>query len=237
MDLSKALCFAALALGIIILIFYVKEKIKAYSIKALILKATVSCCFMGIAAAAAMSCTSPVFAFCTIMGLLLGLLGDVWLDLKFVYPADDTVYTFAGFWSFAVGHTFFIAGLLATYADFSRPMYFIIPVVVAAAVGIANVYAGPIMKLDYGRFAGITKFYGSILFSMTLIAGSLALMHGWSETTLNLMFVGGISFIISDLVLSGTYFGKDHEKPVDIILNYVFYYGAQFIIAFSILFA
>lgn len=237
MELSNILCYTILAIGIIILFFYVKEKLRAYSIKAVILKATVSCCFMGMAAAAAMSCSAPVFAFCTIMGLLLGLLGDVWLDLKFVYPADDAVYTFAGFWSFAVGHAFFIAGLLATYADFSRPWYFIIPVVFATAVGIANVYAGPIMKLEYGKFKRITQFYGSILFSMTLIAGSLAMMHGWSEKTLNLMFIGGISFIISDLVLSGTYFGKDHEKPVDIILNYVFYYGAQFIIALSILFA
>ena len=237
MDLSAALCYAILAIGIVVLFFYVKEKLRAYSIKAVILKATVSCCFMGMAAAAAMSCSLPFFAFCTIMGLLLGLLGDVWLDLKFVYPDDDTIYTFAGFWSFAIGHAFFITGLLATYADFSRPLYFILPAVFATAVGIANVYAGPIMKLEYGRFKKITQFYGSILFSMTLIAGSLAMMHGWSETTLNLMFIGGISFIISDLVLSGTYFGKDHEKPVDIILNYVFYYGAQFIIALSILFA
>ena len=237
MGLSKILCYAILALGIVVLCFYVKEKIKAYSIKAVVLKAFVSCCFMGIAAAAAMSCSNPVFAFCVIMGLLFGLLGDVWLDLKFVHPADDEPYTFAGFWSFAIGHALFITGLLSAYADFSKPLYFIIPVVVATAVGIANVYAGPIMKLDYGKFANITKFYGSILFSMTLIAGSLALMNGFEVTTLNLMFIGGVSFILSDLVLSGTYFGKDHEKPVDIILNYVFYYGAQFIIAFSILFA
>ncbi|MDO4815014.1 MAG: lysoplasmalogenase family protein [Bacillota bacterium] len=235
--MAQKLCYTILALGIVILFFYVKEKIKAYSIKSLILKAAVSCCFMGIAAAAAMDCTKPVFAFCTIMGLLLGLLGDIWLDLKFVHPEADAPYTFAGFWSFAIGHALFITGLLATYADFSKPLYFIIPVVVATVVGIGNVYAGPIMKLDYGKFANITKFYGSILFSMTLIAGSLALMNGFGVKTLNLMFIGGVSFIISDLVLSGTYFGKGHEKPIDFILNYVFYYGAQFIIAFSILFA
>ncbi len=235
MELSAILCFTILAVGIVLCFFYVREKIKAYTVKAVVLKAIVSVCFMGIAAAAAMSCSQPVFAFCVTMGLLLGLLGDIWLDLKFVHPECDAPYTFAGFWSFAAGHAFFIAGMLITYADFSKPMYFIIPAVFATAVGIANVYAGPIMKLEYGKFAKITQFYGSILFSMTLIAGSLAMMHGWSETTLNLMFVGGISFIISDLVLSGTYFGKGHEKPIDFILNYVFYYGAQFIIAFSIL--
>lgn len=237
MDISKILCFTILAIGIVLWFFYVKEKIRAYSTKAVVLKAIVSVCFMGMAAAAAMSCSLPIYAFCIIMGLLLGLLGDIWLDLKFVHPDYDAPYTFAGFWSFAAGHAFFIAGLLINYADFSRPLYFILPAVIATAVGIANVYAGPVMKLEYGKFKKITQFYGSILFSMTLIAGSLAMMHGWSETTLNLMFIGGISFIISDLVLSGTYFGKGHEKPVDFILNYVFYYGAQFIIALSILFA
>ena len=237
MNNPKTLCFIILAIGIVLCFFYVREKIKAYSVKSVVLKAIVSVCFMGIAAAAAMSCKIPVYAFCITMGLLLGLLGDVWLDLKFVHPDCDAPYTFAGFWSFAAGHAFFIAGLLINYADFSRPLYIIIPVVFATAVGIANVYAGPVMKLDYGKFKRITQFYGSVLFSMTLVAGSLALMHGWSETSLNLMFIGGVSFIISDLVLSGTYFGEGHEKPIDFILNYVFYYGAQFIIALSILFA
>ena len=36
--------------------------------------------------------------------------------------------------------------------------------------------------------------------------------------------------------LSGTYFGEGKERPVDFVLNYVFYYGAQFTIAFSLLF-
>ena len=43
-------------------------------------------------------------------------------------------------------------------------------------------------------------------------------------------------FAISDLVLSGTYFGKGKERPIDLLLNYLFYYGAQFVIAWSLLF-
>jgi hypothetical protein len=48
--------------------------------------------------------------------------------------------------------------------------------------------------------------------------------------------VGGVLFAVSDLVLSGTYFGKGHERPIDFILNYLTYYGAQFVIAFSLMF-
>ena len=78
--------------------------------------------------------------------------------------------------------------------------------------------------------------YGGLLFAMTLMAGSLALLHGWQEANLNMMFIGGILFAVSDLVLSGTYFGTGHDKPFDIIANYISYYGAQFVIALSILF-
>ena len=69
---------------------------------------------------------------------------------------------------------------------------------------------------------------------MALTAGSLALAHGWRETTLNLFFIGAVLFAVSDLVLSGTYFGEGKERPVDFILNYVAYYGGQFLIAFSL---
>lgn len=231
------LCLILTLLGVITLIFYVKEKLKAYNITELILKSAVSVLFMATAVAAAFSAGMGSFGALVIVGLLLGLMGDVWLDLKFVYPDDDTVYTFAGFWSFAIGHVMFISALLINYADFSKPLFVIIPALLAVIGGVGNVFAGPIMKLEYGKFKGITMLYGSILFYMLLLAGSLALMNGWQCTTLNLMFFGGVAFAISDIVLSGTYFGVGKERPVDIILNYIFYYGAQFTIAFAILFA
>ena len=51
-----------------------------------------------------------------------------------------------------------------------------------------------------------------------------------------LIFIGGVLFVISDLILSGTYFGVGKNRPVDIITNHVSYYLAQFVIASSILF-
>jgi uncharacterized membrane protein YhhN len=94
---------------------------------------------------------------------------------------------------------------------------------------------GKIMKLDYGIYRPIVMGYGGILFSMTLLAGSLAWMHDFQFMTLNFMFIGGIFFLISDLVLSQTYFAGNESKGV-IIANYLTYYPAQFIIASSLLF-
>ena len=69
-----------------------------------------------------------------------------------------------------------------------------------------------------------------------LISGSLALHYGWEKTPLNLIFIGGVFFAISDLILSGTYFGKGRERPIDLALNYITYYAGQFLIASALVF-
>ena len=78
--------------------------------------------------------------------------------------------------------------------------------------------------------------YGVLLFGMVLISGGLALAHGWKETPLNFLFIGGIFFAVSDLILSGTYFGVGKERPIDLMLNYITYYSAQFLIASALVF-
>ena len=229
------LCILLTVIGAAILCWYVAEKIKKYSTKAVILKSLVSTLFMAVAVAAAFSGSVSPYSGFVILGLLFGLLGDIWLDQKFVYPDEDTVYTYAGFCVFGVGHILFMTGMLLHYADCSRTVYIILPLVIGAVIGLGAVLGGPMLKLDFGKFKTISIVYGFLLGSMAAMAGSLAIMHGWQSTTLNLMFIGGVSFLLSDLVLSGTYFGGK-ERPVDIILNYLFYYGAQFLIAWSLLY-
>ena len=51
-----------------------------------------------------------------------------------------------------------------------------------------------------------------------------------------LLFIGGVFFAISDLILSGTYFGVGKERPIDLTLNYITYYTAQFLIASALVF-
>ena len=101
---------------------------------------------------------------------------------------------------------------------------------------IGNIVLEKPMKLDFGELRPTVDIYGFFLFTMLTLSGSLALAHGWKEMPLNLLFAGGVLFTLSDLILSGTYFGEGKDRPVDIILNYITYYGGQFLIASSLIF-
>lgn len=222
-------------LGLAALFLYVREKLKGCTVKALILKAVVSALFIAVGFCAVYANGSRCALF-ILGGLVCGILGDIWLDLKYIYPADDTPYTFSGFISFAIGHVLFISGMLLDFGDTVAAPKLLLIAAISVALGFATVLSGPLMGLNYGKYRGISMLYGPLLFGTALVALLLSLNTGFENTGLVMMLVGGVLFALSDLVLSGTYFGTGKDRPVDIILNYIFYYGAQFTIALSILF-
>ena len=229
----------ALTLGIAATVAFLVKRVKEGGVKAAMLKAFASTLFIatGVAATAMVIGAEKFnFALFVIMGLVMGLMGDIWLDLKWVYPEANDTYTFAGFGSFMIGHFFYLAGLFINYADFTKPLYIAIPALLALGLGVGVVLLEKPMKMVYGKFKAITGVYGFVLSFMTFLSGSLAIMNNFSEMTLNLMFAGGVLFLLSDLILSGTYFGEGKRRPVDIVTNHVAYYAAQFVIASAVLF-
>jgi hypothetical protein len=234
------LYFMLLLGGAVALVFYIREKIRAYSVKALLLKALVSTFFVAVGVygawlSAGRGSASPLCPF-VLLGLLLGLLGDVWLDLKFVFPEKDTPFTLAGFCSFGAGHVLYLTGLLLSFYPAGKPLFVILPLLLAVLLSVGNLLLEKPMKLCYGKLKPVVLVYGALLFSTVLLSGSLALARGWQETPLNLVFVGAVLFAVSDLVLSGTYFGAGKERPIDLALNYLTYYPAQFLIALALMF-
>lgn len=227
------LCFTAL--GAAALIAYLAEKTRRYTVRAVFLKTLVSTLFVTTAVCAAFFSGvgfRPFSAF-VLLGLVFGLLGDIWLDLKYVFPEKDAEFTYAGFAVFAVGHVLYITGLILTFYKPGQPVYIFAPLLLAAALGAGNVKLEKPMKLNYGAFRPVVACYGAFLFAAVLFSGSLALQNGWQEPALNVFFIGTALFAASDLVLSGTYFGQGKERSVDLILNYLFYYSAQFLIALT----
>jgi len=230
------ICIAIMALAAICVVFYLIEKIKAYSVKELLIKAFISLLFLVLAIYCSYVKHRHVLNLFIIIGLVFGFTGDIWLDLKYIYPKDDKVYTYAGFIVFGIGHIFFITGMYLEFFNNAHFLYILIPILIALVAAIGNQFLAKPLKLDFKDKKWIAFSYSIFLFSLPLCTASLLMINGWQNTTLLLLFIGGVLFVLSDLVLSGTYFGEGHEKPIDFFFNYLFYYSAQFIIAFSIFF-
>lgn len=230
---------AVLAIGIISAVLFMKERVKRCSVKALMMKAVTSILFIfcgAIGSANALKQGYSIFPILILMGLVFGLLGDIWLDLKWIYKDDNDIYTFSGFFSFIVGHIFFISAILQRFADWDKIIYIVLPVVISLIAAVGMLILEKPLKMNYGKFKVITVIYTFIVALLAFLSGSLALMNGFKIMTLNLMFAGGIFFALSDLILSGTYFGENKKRPIDIITNHTTYYAAQFLIASSLMF-
>lgn len=221
------------ALAFIFLILYIREKTSRQSFVGVLLKSIVSLLFVisSVWASTQTAQSDTIFAFCIVIGLIFGMLGDIWLSLKYIYPDDTKRYTNAGFAMFAIGHIFYLSGLFHTFSDIERPIYFIIPLLTSIIIGISYCLLDKVFHLNFGRLKKVVMIYGSLLCMRVLISASFAWMTGFNSTKLNLYLAGSILFILSDIILSQSYFGGKKPKAIQHIANYATYYPAQFIFA------
>ncbi len=225
-----------LSLSAITLGCFLYEKCKRYSLKAVFIKAIASMLFIALAAINLFQTGYHIFPKFALIALALGMLGDISLDLKYVYKEQDKSFTIAGFVVFGIGHILYITGMFLEFYHDASFLYILLPLVGGLLGGVATVLIEKPMKLQYKEFKWIVGGYATLLLSMTFSAVSLTILSGFQATSLIILMVAGILFAISDLILNTTYFGEDHEKPIDIITNTITYYAAQNLIALSIFF-
>ena len=173
----------------------------------------------------------PGFGYVVIVGLILGLLGDVFLDLKLIFPKENDLFTYAGFYSFLLGHILYIFYFISNF-ELSMFDVSIIFGFAGLVVFLVLMTEKP-MQLNYGKFRIISAIYAFVLSLITI----LSLWVGFREEIIGFIIfgIGMISFLISDLILSQSYFGRK-EKQWMIYTNYIFYYLAQFLIVISLLY-
>lgn len=241
--------FILFGVGLILLTIFLIDKCHKYSVRATFFKMLASVCFVGVAVCGWFYSSKEnmnIFGIFVIMGLLFGLLGDILLDYKYVFKEEDIIFTKLGFLVFGIGHIIYITGMLLSFNKYNpvwmssvpkmiTPLHIILPILFAIIFVLGVIVLEKPMKNTYGKFKPIVLAYSFILSLMLGIGLSLALFHKFTNWTLNFMAIGGVLFIISDLILSGTYFGVGKERPIDIVTNTVTYYFAQFFIAFSLL--
>lgn len=227
--------WALLIVGILATAVFLVLRVKRGGIAALYAKAVASLCF--IATAIAATNENRLFldfgSFMT-FGLVFGLLGDVWLDLKWIYLQDKDSYLYSGFIFFLLGHVCFVTAVFKVGPY--TPTSLIVAFAAALVIAFVAILMEKPLKMHYGKFKWIVFLYSFILALTMTMAMTLAVITGFDKMW-TVMSVGGLLFLLSDLVLSGMYFGEGKNTSFNIVLNHTLYYAAQFIMAATILFA
>lgn len=164
-----------------------------------------------------------------VLGLLLGLIGDVLLAMRFQYPDKFDTMFLTGAVSFAVGHILYILAMLLVT---TKALLWGIPFWVVG-LALSGFYAfrkkadaGPMQIPGYG--------YMALVVAMGAVACGLA--AGVPCTATILFALGGILFGVSDNLLAAHCFGTAKEPVYNRWVHYT-YYAAQLLIAWSMAFS
>ncbi len=226
--------YIVLAVGVVVSLIFCYQRRLGFSIKNLLFKSVSSLCYLLTAVFALIHNSSAyTYGSLIIMGGALGLVGDILLDLKGVYKQDEKVYLKGGFIFFLVGHIFYTCAVI--YSLRIKWWLVLISVVVSAVIGYATVAMANVMKVHYGAYRRIVAVYVAFL-AMTTVISIIAVFVNSFQKGYILMAVGSVLFLLSDAVLSNTFFGRGNDKPIHYFINHFLYYAGQYLIAASVMF-
>lgn len=226
--------YIALPIGIIVSLAFCIKRADGFSMGNTIFKVVSSLCYIITAVFAMFSNPDMhLYAGLIIFGGVLGMLGDIFLDLKGVYPQDKKTYMYGGFISFLIGHIFYFSAII--YASKMAVKWIVICVLISIAFSIGNLFISKILKQDFGEYKAIVTAY-VIFLAMTMIVSIVAMFQSHFSKEYIVLAVGSVMFTLSDVILSGTYFGQNQDTKFHYFINHFTYYAAQYLIASSILF-
>lgn len=226
--------YIVLAVGVAVSFLFCYQRRLGFSLQNLLFKAVSSLCFLLTAVFALINNSSALtYGSLIIMGGALGLVGDILLDLKGIYKQHENIYLRGGFIFFLIGHIFYTGAV--AYSVKMKWYWILISAVVSIIVGIATVAMANIMKVHYGAYRRIVAVYVAFLVMTTVISIISVILSGFQKGYI-LMAVGAVLFLLSDLVLSNTFFGRGKDKPHHFFINHFLYYAGQYLIAASVMF-
>ena len=245
-----------LAVGVAALVAFCIVRDRKSSALAIGFKSLASMAFVAMGIAAVLSrpssCSALTPSLLILGGLVCGLVGDITLDFKIFLKGlpydragrDADVMTYVGMAAFGLGHVLYITAGGLRFADTSINLVWSLLVAVGLVAAIFGLSIG-VMKMRFGKFLLPSVCYALLL--AWFVVYSIWQLAAVCACTANvLLLVGAIMFIVSDLILSMTYFSKPEdytrtgplhpESKLMIVSNHVTYYVAQFLIALAILY-
>ncbi|MCQ2479773.1 MAG: lysoplasmalogenase, partial [Clostridia bacterium] len=160
------ICWICLVLGIICTVVFIYKREANSSHFALLLKTSSSMMFIMTAIVAVYYNKGDMrYGLLIALGLVFSMLGDIWLDLKWIYPRDIKYYLYGGFVFFMLGHVCYTSAMGLSNGITLKELLicFIAPAIVCAGMQFA---AKP-LKLDFTGYKFITALY-TLFLTLTL---------------------------------------------------------------------
>lgn len=217
------LFFVPICLVIMSVFIYYEHKEKY--VLAVILKGLASLCFVLFGVLCSIQALNMQFAKMVKIGLLLGLIADIMLNLRFVFKKNGKLVFLVGILVFLAGHVLYLCALIPGYSY----------ALVTTLTGI--IVSALVLKWIFTQIEAekAFKIFGVFYIGVIVIMNAFALRNFILDSQMsNLIFlIGAISFLFSDIVLILNTFGKETKFSLR-ITNLSLYYVGQLLIAFSL---
>lgn len=203
--------------------FLRKESRKEF-VSAVVLKGLASLCFVALGLLLAGGSQTARYI---VIGLVLGCVADVLLNLRMVFPQKGQLIFLVGILVFLAGHVLY---LVAVMGMVSSPWL---------CVGIGVVLTALFMVWILRQITAKTAFkiFGVVYIGAVVLLNVVAFSNlVTSPSAFTAVFAGGaLLFLLSDIVLILNTFGKETKQSLR-ITNISLYYVGQLLIALSLKF-
>ncbi len=224
--MDTALLIIFIVIGIALQGLFIYEELKKNYTPALLLKGCASACFVILGILTGRKVADADFAKYVLIGLCLGMAGDILLNLRFLFEKKGNLIFLIGILVFMSGHIMYLIALIPLCTKVW--LGFVLGAVFTAIILwwiFSQITAKPAFKI-FGVF-----YIGAIVIMTTIAIMNLMIRF----SVRNLVFaIGAILFLISDIVLIINNFGGKN-KPELRITNLSLYYIGQICIALCLL--
>ncbi len=219
---NYALVIILAVVGILLqIVFICREHTENY-VAADILKGAASLCFVLIGVIASSVGKNGSFASKIVAGLVCGMIGDILLNLRFVFKKNGQKFFLAGILAFLIGHILYLTAIVPESVHTLAGVC--IGAVLAAGL-LTYIFKTMDVKIAFKIFG---VFYLGAVIIMTVLAIDIAV---FAPSARALMYaVGAFLFMASDIVLIFNTFSGVTKFSLR-ITNLSLYYIGQLLIA------
>lgn len=206
--------------------FIALERRRAYSM-AVIIKGLASAIFVMLGVLGMRMASDKGFALWIVLGLIMGMGGDICLNLRYVFKKQGKMIFMVGIALFMLGQILYLAALMPIAP---HTLVYSLP---AGLVAAALLLIWLLRQIEVG---GALKIFGSVYIAVVALMAAVAtglFINAPGEKGLLLFMIGALLFAASDVVLVLNQFGKRKGKTLRTV-NLSLYYVGQLLIALSL---